>query len=83
MGGAAHFRIVIIASLAGILFGFDTAVIAAGTIARCEFLFALAGRSRSRGFVARWGTLLAANSSTGPAIATAAATCRESSVSSK
>ena len=26
MGGAAHFRIVIIASLAGILFGFDPAV---------------------------------------------------------
>jgi hypothetical protein len=36
--GAAHFDIVMIASLAGILFGFDTAVIAAVTIARYEFL---------------------------------------------
>jgi MFS family permease len=37
MGGAAHFRIVIIASLAGILFGFDTAVIAGVTTALREF----------------------------------------------
>jgi hypothetical protein len=37
IAGAAHFNSVIIASLAGILFGFDTAVIAAVKIARCEF----------------------------------------------
>jgi hypothetical protein len=37
MGGAAHFRIVTIASLAGILFGFDTAVIAGVTTAPREF----------------------------------------------
>jgi hypothetical protein len=38
MGGAAHLRIAIIASLAGILFGFDTAVIAGVTAALRDFL---------------------------------------------
>jgi hypothetical protein len=80
--GAAHFNIVIIASLAGILSGFDKVVIAGVTTARRIF-FGLAGRSRSGDFIAPWGTLLAATSSTGPNIATAEATCRESSVSSK
>ena len=37
MDGAAHFRIVIIASLAGILFGFDTAVVAGVTTALRAF----------------------------------------------
>ena len=37
IGAAAHFRIVIIASLAEILFGFDTAVIAGVTTALREF----------------------------------------------
>jgi hypothetical protein len=36
MGGAAHLRVVIIASLAGILFGFDTAVISGITHALRE-----------------------------------------------
>jgi len=37
IGGAAHFRIVIIASLSEILFGFDTTVIAGFTTALREF----------------------------------------------
>jgi hypothetical protein len=37
MGGAAHLRIVTIASLAGILFGFDTAVTAGVTTALRDF----------------------------------------------
>src|SRR5258707_11652644 len=60
MGGAAHFRVVIIASLAGILFGFDTAVIAGVTSALRE-IFSLSptglGAAVSSAF---WGTLLRA-----------------------
>ena len=39
MGCAAHFRIFIIASVAGILFGFDAAAIAGVTTALREFFF--------------------------------------------
>ncbi len=60
MGGAAHLRVVIIASLAGILFGFDTAVIAGITRALRE-IFSLTpialGAAVSS---ALWGTLLGA-----------------------
>ena len=35
-GGVAHITVIIVASLAGILFGFDTAVIAGITRAPCE-----------------------------------------------
>jgi len=60
MGGAAHSRVVIIASLAGILFGFDTAVIAGITHSLRE-VFSLSpvglGAAVSS---ALWGTLLGA-----------------------
>ncbi|HEX3913364.1 MAG TPA: sugar porter family MFS transporter [Steroidobacteraceae bacterium] len=60
MGGAAHSRVVLIASLAGILFGFDTAVIAGVTHALRE-IFGLSpvalGVAVSS---ALWGTLLGA-----------------------
>jgi hypothetical protein len=75
MGGAAHFRIVIIASLAGISFGLDTAVIAGAATALRDFFFALSGRFRSSGFVALSSTLLAALIVGGLAIAEADATC--------
>jgi len=44
MGGSAHLKVVIIASVAGVLFGFDTAVIAGVTHALRE-TFALTRRS--------------------------------------
>jgi sugar porter (SP) family MFS transporter len=60
MGGLAHLKVVIIASLAGILFGFDTAVIAGITHALRE-VFSLSpvtlGAAVSS---ALWGTLLGA-----------------------
>ena len=60
MGGAAHFRIVIIASLAGILFGFDTAVIAGVTSALRE-IFSLSPTGLGAAVSsALWGTLLGA-----------------------
>src|SRR5258708_1802023 len=60
MGGAAHFRVVIVASLAGILFGFDTAVIAGVTTALREiFLLSPAGLGAAVSS-ALWGTLLGA-----------------------
>jgi sugar porter (SP) family MFS transporter len=60
MGGAAHIRVVIIASLAGILFGFDTAVIAGITHAlRAFFSLSPAGLGAAVSS-ALWGTLLGA-----------------------
>ena len=60
MGGAAHTRVVIIASLAGMLFGFDTAVIAGVTHAlRAEFSLSPAGRGAAVSS-ALWGTLAGA-----------------------
>jgi sugar porter (SP) family MFS transporter len=60
MGGAAHFKVVIIASLAGILFGFDTAVIAGITHALRE-IFSLSPASLGAAVSsALWGTLLGA-----------------------
>ena len=60
MGGAAHFRIVIIASLAGILFGFDTAVIAGVTSALRE-IFSLSPTGLGAAVSsASWTTLLGA-----------------------
>jgi hypothetical protein len=49
MGGAAHIRAVIVASLAGTLFGFDTAVIAGITQALSRSIFTLLVLSRSAG----------------------------------
>jgi MFS family permease len=60
MGGAAHFRIVIIASLAGILFGFDTAVIAGVTTALREFFSRSPAGLGAAVSSALWGTLLGA-----------------------
>jgi sugar porter (SP) family MFS transporter len=60
MGGAAHIRAVIIASLAGILFGFDTAVIAGITHAlRVVFSLSSFGLGAAVS-IALWGTLLGA-----------------------
>jgi sugar porter (SP) family MFS transporter len=60
MGGAAHFKVVIIASLAGILFGFDTAVIAGITHALREiFSLSPAGLGAAVSS-ALWGTLVGA-----------------------
>jgi sugar porter (SP) family MFS transporter len=60
MGGAAHLKIVLIASLAGILFGFDTAVIAGATHAlRDIFSLSPAGLGAAVS-AALWGTLLGA-----------------------
>jgi sugar porter (SP) family MFS transporter len=60
MGGAAHLKVVIIASLAGILFGFDTAVIAGITHALREiFSLSPAGLGAAVSS-ALWGTLLGA-----------------------
>jgi sugar porter (SP) family MFS transporter len=60
MGGAAHFKIVIIASLAGILFGFDTAVIA-GTTHALRDIFSLSPAGIGVAVsAALWGTLLGA-----------------------
>src|SRR3984957_10914641 len=60
MGGAAHTRVVIIASLAGILFGFDTAVIAGVTHALREvFSLSPAGLGAAVSS-ALWGTLVGA-----------------------
>jgi sugar porter (SP) family MFS transporter len=60
MNGAAHLRVVIIASLAGILFGFDTAVIAGITHALRE-IFSLSPASLGAAVSsALWGTLLGA-----------------------
>lgn len=66
MGGAAHFRIVIVASLAGILFGFDTAVIAGITHALRD-TFSLSPASLGAAVsAALWGTLLGALIAGGP-----------------
>ena len=60
MGGAAHLRVIIIASLAGLLFGFDTAVIAGVTGALREgFALTPAGLGATVSS-ALWGTLLGA-----------------------
>jgi len=60
MGGAAHFKMVIIASLAGILFGFDTAVIA-GTTHALRDIFSLSPAGMGVAVsAALWGTLLGA-----------------------
>jgi sugar porter (SP) family MFS transporter len=60
MGGAAHLRVVIIASLAGILFGFDTAIIAGITHALRE-IFSLSPTGLGAAVSsALWGTLLGA-----------------------
>jgi sugar porter (SP) family MFS transporter len=60
MGGGAHVRVIIIASLAGILFGFDTAVIAGVTHAlRDIFSLSPAGLGAAVSS-ALWGTLLGA-----------------------
>jgi sugar porter (SP) family MFS transporter len=60
MGGGAHVRVIIIASLAGILFGFDTAVIAGVTHALREvFSLSPAGLGAAVSS-ALWGTLLGA-----------------------
>jgi len=60
MGGIAHFRVVLIASLAGILFGFDTAVIAGVTHSLREvFSLSPAGVGVAVS-AALWGTLLGA-----------------------
>lgn len=48
MGGAAHFRIAIAASLAGMSFGFGTSVIAGVTTALCEFFRSLPPVSERR-----------------------------------
>jgi sugar porter (SP) family MFS transporter len=60
MGGAAHLRVVIIASLAGILFGFDTAVVAGITHALREVFFLSPARLGAAVSSALWGTLLGA-----------------------
>ncbi len=74
MGGAAHFRVVIIASLAGILFDFDTAVIAGVTTALREiFSLSPAGLGATVSS-ALWAHCSEHSSSVGPAIAAAAAT---------
>jgi sugar porter (SP) family MFS transporter len=60
MGGAAHLKVVLIASLAGILFGFDTAVIAGITHSLRE-VFSLSPASLGAAVSsALWGTLLGA-----------------------
>ena len=60
MGGAAHMRVIIIASLAGMLFGFDTAVIAGVTGAlRNVFILTPAGLGAAVSS-ALWGTLVGA-----------------------
>src|SRR5271154_6313224 len=60
IGGAAHLRVIIIASLAGVLFGFDTAVIAGVTHALREvFALSPAGLGATVSS-ALWGTLLGA-----------------------
>jgi sugar porter (SP) family MFS transporter len=60
MGGAGHIRIVVIASLAGMLFGFDTAVIAGVTHAlRVVFALTPTGLGLTVSS-ALWGTLLGA-----------------------
>ncbi|HME40837.1 MAG TPA: sugar porter family MFS transporter [Steroidobacteraceae bacterium] len=60
MGGAAHFRVVLIASLAGILFGFDTAVIAGITHALREVFMLSPAALGAAVSSALWGTLLGA-----------------------
>jgi sugar porter (SP) family MFS transporter len=66
MGGAAHFKVVLIASLAGILFGFDTAVIAGVTHALRE-IFSLSPAALGVAVSsALWGTLLGALIAGGP-----------------
>ena len=60
MGGAPHIRVIIIASLAGILFGFDTAVISGITHALRE-IFSLSPASLGVAVSsALWGTLVGA-----------------------
>lgn len=60
MGGAPHIRVVIVASLAGILFGFDTAVISGITHALRE-IFSLSPASLGVAVSsALWGTLVGA-----------------------
>src|SRR5271170_5211676 len=60
MGGAEHLKIVIIASLAGILFGFDTAVIAGVTHALREVFALTPGGLGATVSSALWGTLVGA-----------------------
>jgi len=82
MRGAAHTRMVIIASLAGLLFGFDTAVIAGITHALRE-LFSLSPAGLGVAVSsALWGTFSVRSASANPATATAAATCCGSSACS-
>jgi sugar porter (SP) family MFS transporter len=58
MGGIAHFRVVLIAGLAGILFGFDTAVIAGVTHALREVFSLSATGVGVAVSAALWGTLV-------------------------
>jgi sugar porter (SP) family MFS transporter len=60
MGGTAHLKVVIIASLAGILFGFDTAVIAGITHSLREVFSLSPGALGAAVSSALWGTLLGA-----------------------
>ena len=60
MGGAAHLKVVLIASLAGILFGFDTAVIAGITHSLREVFFLSPASLGAAVSSALWGTLLGA-----------------------
>jgi sugar porter (SP) family MFS transporter len=60
MGGSAHLKVVIIASLAGVLFGFDTAVIAGVTHALRETFALTPAALGATVSSALWGTLLGA-----------------------
>jgi sugar porter (SP) family MFS transporter len=60
MGGAAHIRVIIIASLAGLLFGFDTAVVAGVTGALREVFALTPAGLGAMVSSALWGTLLGA-----------------------
>src|SRR3984957_11221500 len=60
MGGTAHLKVVIIASLAGILFGFDTAVISGITHALREVFSLTPATLGAAVSSALWGTLFGA-----------------------
>jgi sugar porter (SP) family MFS transporter len=60
MGGAAQIRVIIIASLAGLLFGFDTAVVAGVTGALREVFALTPAGLGAMVSSALWGTLLGA-----------------------
>jgi len=60
MGGSAHLKVVIIASVAGVLFGFDTAVIAGVTHALRETFALTPAALGATVSSALWGTLLGA-----------------------